>query len=167
MNLCETCTSVLIHKSNWLNNFEKDPNGSDEPEEGYLFGHHSTGSSLQSAANHGCWFCQHFWAQLEESEHDPILEITNTDADDYVTYLLLSKSDIVGLQDARGSFLLAMMLGDKGDVKEALKKVTNKETPAFSMWILMESESKDISCSYKLQFLCKFPYATDTDTGFV
>ena len=150
MNLCQPCTSVLIHKSNWLNNFEKDPNDSGDSEEGYLFGHHSTGSSLQSAANHGCGFCQHFWTQLEDAECDVVLKNTNADADDYVTYLSISRSEIIGLQDARGSFMLAMALGDKGDIKEALKKVTNKETPAFSLWVLMENESKDISCSSKL-----------------
>ena len=151
MNLCHPCTSVLVHKSNWLNNFEKDPNDLDDSEENYLFGHHSTGPSLQSAANNGCWLCQHLWAQLEEAERDVILDVTDADADDYVTYFLLSTSETVGLQDAPGSFLLCMTLGDKGDIKEKLKKVTNKETPAISMWIMLESESKGFSVLCELE----------------
>ena len=150
MTLCTTCTEVLYQKKRWLNDFDDDSsNGSSE--QNFVFGHHETGATLSSAAAAGCMFCLHLWNQLSDEEHEVV---RNARGEGYVSLVLLKPGDMGLGVDLESCYSLAMMLGDKGNLSEALAKVTKKETPAFSLFSLQPSSGMNHSTVPKVVASC-------------
>lgn len=154
MLLCRICSEVLYQKERWLNNFDKD-SSDDDSDQTFLFGHHETGLGLSSSAAEGCVFCLHFWSQLTGEEQNVLLTIDN-DNIGYISLISLGKGEDIGLEAS--SFSLAVVLGDKGNLEQAIAKVAKKETPAVSIFVLQPSSGMTLaysdrrftSCNYNL-----------------
>lgn len=137
MPFCRICDDLLHRKRGWYRSLNETPSGGIEIKRGYYFGHHETGSSFEASAAEGCTICSHLWTQLTAEEREVVMGRVG---EGYVTVGLVSRGVGEGKERILGScYTLAVLLGLKGDLFWAMAKVTKKDVPAQSLWVMQPS----------------------------